>query len=347
MKIQGSSQIDIDAVPSVPAVSVVIPAYGRPELLGPCLESVERSLGVLAEFSEVIVIDDCSGCALTELQRKFPRAAIESNQCNLGFAATASLGMKRARGEWVVLLNADTTLERSALAWLLSTGRQDPAIGSVAPQMRFVDPAWMLNSAGIEVNRLGIASERLLGRAVTASEPEPVEVFGASGGAALYRSQMLEEVGLFDESFHAYLEDVDLAWRARMAGWRCVYEPRAVVHHHRSAFWGEGSARKDWLAGRNRVRLLAKHLDRNVLMRRAVAIVAYDLIHVAAIGLRRRSLAALRGRWRGVREWGHYRAAGRGRKPVPLDRGTGLIGAWRQYRALKGGRTSPPRGLDA
>lgn len=336
------SALEVPAA-SGPAVSVVIPAYGRPDLLSPCLQSVERSLGMLGEVGEVIVIDDASGCPLTELQGTFPWAAIESNPRNLGFAATASLGMKRARGEWIVLLNADTILEESALTWLLRAGRRDSAIGSVATQMRFMYPPWMLNSAGIEVDRLGIASDRLLGLPLEESESEPIEVFGASAGAALYRSRMLEEVGLFDESFHAYLEDVDLAWRARMAGWRCVYEPRAVVHHHRSVFWGEGSARKDWLSGRNRVRLLAKHLDRGMLMRRALAIVVYDLVHVGAIALRRRSLAALRGRLRGVREWKCYRAAGHGRLPVSLSEGPGLVGTWRRYRNLKSGGTSSAR----
>jgi GT2 family glycosyltransferase len=91
-------------------------------------------------------------------------------------------------------------------------------VGSVAAQMRFFDRPEMISSAGSEVDRLGLVYDRPVGEPVSANEMEKVEVLGASAAAALYRREMLEYVGGFDESFFASLEDVDVAWRARMRG---------------------------------------------------------------------------------------------------------------------------------
>lgn len=108
---------------------------------------------------------------------------------------------------------------------MLSAGEEGEDIGSVAAQVRFAERVDMINSAGIEVDELGIAYERLLGEPAAASEADVVDVFGASGGAGLFRRAKLDAVDEFDESFFAYLEDADLAWRARMQGWRSVYRP--------------------------------------------------------------------------------------------------------------------------
>src|SRR5207247_10545644 len=100
-------------------------------------------------------------------------------------------------------------------------------------------------------------------------EREPYEVFGATGGGALFRTQMLEDVGGFDETFFAFFEDVDLAWRARAFGWRALYAPGAVVYHHHSATARHGSPAKLHLVGRNRVRTLAKNATRAIMLRNA------------------------------------------------------------------------------
>jgi GT2 family glycosyltransferase len=122
---------------------------------------------------------------------------------------------------------------------------------------------------------------------------------------------MLDELGGLDASFFAYLEDADLAWRARMAGWSCVLAPTAVAFHHHSATLGHGSQAKHRLVGRNRVRMLAKNASARQLRRRLPAIVAYDLLYVAYVVATARSLAPLAGRLRGLREWSAYRCAGR------------------------------------
>ena len=199
--------------------------------------------------------------------------------------------------------------------------------------MRFFDRPEILNSAGIEVDKLGIAYDRLLGELLSASESEPVEVFGASGGAALYRRAMLNEIGGFDNSFFAYLEDVDVAWRARMYGWRCLYVPDAVVIHHHSATLGHGSSRKYYLVGRNMVLLLANNAGTTQLRRYALRMLGHDLAYVSFIALTQLTLAPLLGRLAGLKGWRRYRSAGAaGRREVPLARVRGLRAALRRQK---------------
>jgi GT2 family glycosyltransferase len=136
---------------------------------------------------------------------------------------------------------------------------------------------------------------------------------------------MLEQIGGFDTSFFAFVEDADVAWRARMAGWRCLYVPSALVHHHHSATARHGSPLKHYHVGRNRIRLLAKNADVSLLRRHGAAMVAYDIAYVLAHAITDRSLAPLRGRLAGLREWRQYRRAGApGRRPVDLAPARGL-----------------------
>jgi GT2 family glycosyltransferase len=309
--------------------------YRRPQLLLDCLGSITEAASDLDEHTEILVVDNGSGDETADLVRnRFPEAQLLVVEENIGFTPAVMRGIQCARGEWIALFNDDVVVERGALRELLAAARSDDSIGSVAAQLRFASRPNLINSAGIEVDQLGVAADRLLGRSIDESEREPTEVFGVSGGAALYRARMLDEVGGFDESFFAYLEDVDVAWRARMCGWRAFYAPAAVAYHHHSATLIHGSPLKHFLVGRNRLRLLAKNATRRQLTRFAVRMFTYDIAYVAFIGYRQRTLAPLRGRLSGARDWRRYRRAGAGaRRPVPLARPLGLRAALARNRA--------------
>ena len=222
----------------------------------------------------------------------------------------------------------------NAVAELVSAGETRATSARSRRRSRFAGRADTINSAGIEVDELGVAYERLLGEPATECDAEIEDVFGASAAAALYRRAMLEEIGGFDESFFAYLEDADLAWRARMAGWRAVHAPRAVVLHHHSAALGHRSDEKYFLVGRNRIRMLAKNATLSQLLTRGWAMALFDLAYVGYGTARYRSLAPLRGRLAGLREWPSYRAAGQTQRcHLPLAASPGLRGALRRNRA--------------
>ena len=162
-------------------------------------------------------------------------------------------------------------------------------------------------------------------------------MFGASACVALYRRAMLDAIGGFDASFFAFGEDADVAWRARMRRLELRSTcPASVAYHHGSATAGEASARKYFLVGRNRMRLLAKNATRGQLARWGWAMALYDLAYVGFVAATDRTLAPLRGRVAGLREWRAYRRAGAAtRGPAPLAAPAGPLGAWRQRRAYR------------
>ena len=316
------------------AVSIVVVAYRQREELAECLRSCTEAARQVPGGAELIVVDN-GGLAHFIRELRLDVRLIEPGE-NTGFAGGVRRGIEAASGKWVALVNDDARVEHEALARLLAAGERDERIGSVAAQVRFQTDPGIVNSAGVDVDSLGVATERLAGRPITEAQSE-CEVFGASGCFALYRMAMLSQVGGMDERFFAYLEDVDLAWRARAAGWSCVYEPRAIAHHHGSASSGEGSDRKYFLVGRNRVRLLARNATTAQLLRALPGIALYDLAYVLYVAFSDHTLAPLQGRIAGLREWRTLRREAREpRRAVTLSAASkGWLAALRMRRAYR------------
>jgi GT2 family glycosyltransferase len=282
------------------AISVVVVAFRQREALMVALRSASAAAARVPGGAELIVVDNGG---LAELIRATaPHARLIEPGANIGFAGAVNRAIAIARGRWVALLNDDARLHEDALTVALRAGERDSRIGSVAGQVRFEAAPGMINSTGIAVDSLGVAVERLAGRTV-AEAAAGGEVFGATGCFALYRSEMLGRVGGFEERFFAYLEDVDLAWRAAAAGWTAVYEPAAIAWHRGSASSGEGSSLKYRLVGRNRVWLLARNATGAQLRRALPGILLYDGAYIAYAAVADRTLAPLQGRLTGLRRW--------------------------------------------
>jgi GT2 family glycosyltransferase len=289
-------------------ISVIVITLGRLDLLEACLASLDRAVGaVRAETEIIVVLNGTDDILVTTLAERADPPRLVALGRNEGFAAGVNAGLRRSSGRWVALVNDDAEVDRDFLAQLLPVADAHDELGSVAGQLRFHHRPDLINSAGIVVDRLGVAADRFVGQPVGACGAEVHDVFGACGGAALYRRSMLDELGGFDERFFAYLEDVDLAWRARAAGWRSVHVPTAFALHHHSASSKHGSAFKLELVGRNRIRLLAKNATRRQLVRYGAAIAAYDVAFVVFVAVTERSLAPARGRIAGLREWRRFR----------------------------------------
>lgn len=296
----------------MPRASVIIPTWNGRGLLAACLEA----LAAQSEHDfEMVVVDNGSSDGTAEwLRLHHPQVTLIANASNAGFARAVNQGIRAAAGEYLAILNNDTEPESEWLASLLAAAGAGPRVGMVASKMLFADRPQMINSAGICVDLAGIAWDRLGGAPDAPGETERLAIFGPCGGAALYRRAMLDEIGLFDESFFAYLEDVDLAWRARAAGWGCLYAPRARVLHRHSATSIEGSPFKRYQLGRNKVWLIAKNYPFRELWWAAPLAVLYDVAAVLYALAARRDLHALRGRIAGLRSVAGYL---RQRKPYP------------------------------
>jgi GT2 family glycosyltransferase len=319
-------------VDDAPAISIIVVAYRQREALLECIQACLDAATHVSDGAELIVVDN-GGLALL-VHERFPAVRLVEPGFNAGFAGGVVRGLAVARGTWIALVNDDARIEPDALVQLLNAGRRSSEIGSVAAQVRFAYVPQQVNSAGICVDALGIATERLAGAPASAAA-DVAEVFGATGCFALYRREMLAEIGGFDQRFFAYLEDVDLAWRARAGGWICVYEPRALAYHRGSATSRHGSASKYYLVGRNRVWLLARNATTGQLLRALPGIALYDCAYIVYVALSDRTLAPLRGRLAGMRSWLRLRRETRSqRREVPLASG-GWRAALRQHRAYR------------
>jgi GT2 family glycosyltransferase len=330
------------------AVCAIVVTYECERLVDSCLDAIEEALAACSLDSRSLVVDNRSTDRTREIvASRFPKVELLALGSNRGFPYAVNAGVAASAAEWILLVNPDMRLAPDAVEELLSAASGRPDVGSVAAEVRFAADPRVVNSAGIEVDTLGIAVDRGLGTLGDETAGEPYEVFGVSGGAALYRRAMLEDVGGFDSSFFLYLEDVDVAWRARARGWRALCAPRARALHEHSATTGHGSSKKLFHVGRNRVRLLAKNADRRQLVRHGMAMVAYDLAYVAFVALTKHDLAPARGRLAGLREWRRYRARRTPTARVQLAPARGLRAAlarnraWDRYSAAGHGPQRP------
>jgi GT2 family glycosyltransferase len=210
-------------------VSVIIVNFNGKRFLQDCLSSI---LDQAYSPFEVILVDNASQDGSVEFIREnFPSVNVFIQKENLGFAGGSNAGIREARGEFILTLNNDTIVHPDFIGEIVKPMMQDPSVGMCASKMVF--PDGRINSTAICISRSGAAWDRGGGEPDHGQYDVAEEIFGPCAGAALYRRSMLDEIGLFDEDFFLFMEDVDLAFRARLSGWKCWYVPTArVVHFH-------------------------------------------------------------------------------------------------------------------
>jgi GT2 family glycosyltransferase len=231
-------------------VTVVVPTLSAGDTLADCLDSLERQ--TFRDF-EVIVVDNSGRKAAP------PRDGVRIivNEKNVGFGAAFNQAFRSSNATFLAVLNDDAIAAPNWLEALLTAVEARPDVGMCASQVRLAGEA-KLDSAGMLLCRDGSSKQRGHGEPPE-SYPRRQEVLLPSGSAAFYRREMLEEIGLFDESFFLYCEDTDLGLRARWAAWECLYVPDAVVEHRYSHSAGQASALKAYYVERNRLFLIVKN----------------------------------------------------------------------------------------
>ena len=245
-------------MPTEPYITIIILNYNGMGFLEGCIDSVLKSN--YSNF-EAILVDNAStdgslGWA-ESIASKDSRLRIIKSAKNLLFTGGNNLGIKHARGEYIIVLNNDTEVERS---WLkeIALVMQDESIGAAQPKILvFNQFPKTIDYAGAGIDRLGYAKGYARGEIDSGQINGVQEIFYAGGTAMILKKKILKDVGLFDERFGAHWEDTDLSWRIRLNGYKIVLIPRAVVYHKGSlsmrkfaksqkvAFW----IRKNRIAG--------------------------------------------------------------------------------------------------
>jgi GT2 family glycosyltransferase len=238
------------------------------------------------------------------VQEEYPHVRLIINEANEGFAAANNRAIEASASELIATLNNDTEVDARWLEHLVAAMETDPSLGACASKMVFAANPGLINSTGICLDRAGIAWDRLGGFKDEGEANRRCEVFGACAGAAIYRRGMFEDVGTFDEDFFAYLEDVDLAWRSRLRGWRCQYVPEARVRHIHSGTGVEGSAWKNFMLGRNKVWTVIKNYPVPSALLHLPIILFYDLGTVPYSLLLRGDASSFKGRLAALRGLG-------------------------------------------
>ncbi|MBV9226228.1 MAG: glycosyltransferase family 2 protein [Acidobacteriaceae bacterium] len=227
---------------SSPVVSVTVVTYNSARFIGQCLQYV---LAQTLQDIEVIVVDNASSDETPQVLRNFQnQAQVVYNKANTGFAGGQNQAIQLSRGAWVLTLNPDVRLSPDFLSQLLAAAEGDGQIGTacgklLAMQADFKIPeAPVLDSTGIYFTPSLRHFDRGSKQPDRGQYQTPEYVFGATGAAALYRREMIKDVALngdfFDSDFFAYREDADVAWRAQLLGWKCIYTPDAIAYHVRS-----------------------------------------------------------------------------------------------------------------
>jgi GT2 family glycosyltransferase len=231
-------------------VSVIIVNRNGSELLDDCLGSLTQQ--TYRDFELIFVDNGSTDDSLDKVRRLMPAARIVASAVNLGFAAGNNAGIRQASGKYIVLLNNDTRAEPQFLEELLAVADRDPGTGMVAPKiLNFFQPDQIDSVGGLLLCPDGIGQGRGRGECDVGQFDDLDEILIPSGCAALYRRDMLDEIGLFDERFFLYCEDSDLGLRSRWAGWRARSAPRAVVYHKYSASTSAYSPLKLFYVERN------------------------------------------------------------------------------------------------
>ena len=283
-----------------PEASVVIVTWHGLHHLRRCLPALHDQTGVA--FETIVVDNGSTDGSADWIAATYPQVVLERLDSNHGFAAANNIGFGLTRADLVATLNNDAVPDPDWLQTLVQAAREYPEAGSFGSRIVLDQDPNIIDSAGVVTDVLGIAWDRH--NAESVGSDEAGEVFGACAGAALYRKALLDETGGFDPAFFAYLEDVDLAWRARWQGWTARYVPEARVVHAHSATGTEESPFKTFHLGRNKVWTIAKNHPTHALLLYGPLLVAYDLASLPVTMTRQRNLAALRGRLAGLRGLG-------------------------------------------
>src|SRR5437868_12241408 len=331
-------------------VSVTVVTYNSGRFIKRCLESVleQKYLNM-----EVVVVDNASTDGTVDILEQFAdRCRIYYNDENVGFAAAQNQAIGLSQSEWVLTLNPDVLLLPNFIQALVDAGQVDPKVGAVCGKLLTILATFDLPDKPL-VDSTGIYFTPMLRHLDRGSQEvdnghylQHEYVFGATAAAALYRRTMIEDISIgdefFDPDFFVYREDADVAWRAQLMGWRCIYSPHARGYHVRNVLPGNRRALPPIInmhSVKNRFLMRMKNMTTDLYRRNWFSITARDLVVIGCCLLREQS--SLQAFWYVTRNWKRVMAKRReimSRKRVDDD----YIASWFRYNPVSS-RASKPK----
>lgn len=293
-------------------VSVTIVTYNSGRFIKRCLESV---LAQKYGRKEIVIIDNASTDGTIDILEQFEdRCKIVYNDENIGFAAAQNQAIRLSRGEWVLTLNPDVLLLPNFIQSLVDAGQMHPKIGTVCGKLLAILATFdlpdkpLVDSTGIYFTPMLRHLDRGSQKVDNGHYLNYEYVFGATAAAALYRREMIDDIAVenefFDEEFFVYREDADVAWRAQLFGWRCIYTPHARGYHVRNVLPGNRRALPPVInmhSVKNRFLMRLKNMTPDLYRRNWLSITARDIVVLSCCLLREHS--SLKAFWYVLKNW--------------------------------------------
>ncbi len=277
--------------------TIIVVNHNGTMLLEDCLKSLNDQ--TYTDFEVLFVDNGSTDDSILNARRILPKIRVMSLCENSGWAKANNIGICNSESEFIVLLNNDTRADPNFLLELVKAAGANPKVGMVAPKiLNFYEPRVIDSVGGLVICRDGIAQGLGRGEIDNSQYDDLKEILIPSGCAALYRKTMLDEIGLFDETFFAYCEDSDLALRGLWAGWLAVAAPKAIVYHKYSATSGGYSPIKLYLVERNHFYVAIRNFPlRMILLLPVWTVYRFALMTIAIIANRGKSVALQGSRW--------------------------------------------------
>lgn len=281
-------------------ISVIVVNHNSGDLLTGCIGALAKQT---RPIRQIIVVDNAStDSSLTRLENRFHDLKIVRLTDNSGFAAANNLANRFAVGsEWIALLNPDAFPEPGWVDALMRAAKAFPDYSCFASRMIQAEQRTVLDGAGDAYHVSGRVWRRGYGAPADGQYYDKEEVFSPCAAAALYRRETIEAAGGFDEDFFCYLEDVDLGFRLRLAGHRCLYVPDAVVYHVGSATTGKDSDFAVYHGHRNLVWTYVKNMPAPLFWLYLPQHVAANLYIIVRYALQGRWRVILKAKWDAIK----------------------------------------------
>jgi GT2 family glycosyltransferase len=282
----------------VDKVSVLVVNWNGRKFLSECLDGLRRQ--TYQPLFVICVDNGSSDGSVDFIHRHYPEVRIIAFSENTGFSAANNYAFKSIRGEYVALLNNDAVPDRLWMKHLVEALASHPDAGSAASKMLFWDKPDTIDRAGDAYSRAGTGLLR--GRGDEAQNFGKKEwIFGACAGAALYRTAMLKDIGLFDEDFFLLYEDVDLSFRAQLKGYKCLYVPEAVVYHKASSSIVYDSPISVYYSHRNLEWTYLKNMPSELILKTIWLHIIYDVAAFVFFLANGRAKEYIRAKWDAIK----------------------------------------------